>query len=82
MQCLWRLLTAQSRAVDPDPDPGGTNFQIKTEKCKEIAKNGKCIQFFKGKFAQSSIVSYFLSIFYVFYNYKKTLHSFIFYKLC
>ena len=33
--------------VDPDPDPGGKFFQIKTEKGKEIANNCNFIQFLK-----------------------------------
>ena len=44
----------------------------------EIAINCKFIQFFKIKYAQSSIVSYFCAIFYVFYNYRKLFMSLFF----
>ena len=60
----------------------GIQKEIFFNKCKKIAKNCKFIQFFKSKLAQSSIVSYFWAIFCVFYNYKKTLHEFIFFILC
>ena len=35
----------RTRAVDPDPNPGGKIFQIKTEKGKEIADNCNFIPF-------------------------------------
>ena len=64
-----------------DPDPGGTIFQIKTEKGKEIANTVTAILFnFLSKFAKSSIVSYF-KIFCIL-RLQKTLHEFIFYKIC
>ena len=47
---LWIPIRMDPHAfylLDPDPDPGGKIFQIKTEKGKEIANNCNFIQFLK-----------------------------------
>ena len=65
--------------ADADPDLEGKIFQIKTEKGKKLLITAILFNF-KSKFAQSSIVSYFRVIFYVFYDYRKLFMSLFFTK--
>ena len=44
------------RALDPEPDPGGKIFQIKTEKSRAIANNCIFIQFLKKIFTKLNCV--------------------------
>ena len=64
-----------------DPDPGGKNFRIKTEKSKEIGtgNNGKFIQFFIVNLDQLRCILLFSNL--MFLQLKKTLRKVIFLQI-
>ena len=79
----------KAKAVDPDPqafslldpDPGGKNFRIKTEKSKDIGTGNNCkfIQFFKVNLDQLRCILLFSNL--MFLQLKKTLRKVIFLQI-